>query len=149
MPNSKPKKVITVLLSEREAWFIDLISETVHQAAKSQVRVIAYTPKTNHEDDVFQTASRHNWDFTVLFLNNIHYASGNRDANAIAHESIDFVMKMAVVFEKPIFALHGLNEESGYEARLRQAGAVAVYGIPFPVDAMVPALRKYSRITMG
>lgn len=55
-------------------------------------------------------------------------------------------MKMVIVFDKPIFALHGLNEGGWYEARLREAGAAAVYHFPFSLDDMVPAVRKYSGI---
>jgi len=142
-----PRKVITMILSEREECFIDLISGAVHHAADPPARVVAYTPQTNDADNLFRTASRHTWDFAVLFLNNICYASGNRNKRAIANDSIDFVMKMVIVFDKPILALHGLNEGSWYDARLREAGATAVCRLPFALDDMVPALRKFHGIS--
>ena len=137
-----------MLLSEREEWFIDLISQVVHQALKPKAHVVAFTTSTYDERDLFGTASRHKWDFAVLLLNNIVYASGNRESSAIAQDSIDFVMKMVIVFNKPIFALHGLNEGTWYDARLREAGAAAVYRVPFALDNMVPAVRKYSGISI-
>ena len=148
MAREHPRKVIAVLLSEREEWFIEVISEVVHRAIKPRTHVVAYTPRTINENDLFRTALRHNWDFAVLLLNNIAYASGNRETRAIANDSIYFVMKMVIVFDKPIFALHGLELGSWYEARLREAGAAAVYRVPFALDDMVPAVRKYSGISM-
>jgi hypothetical protein len=57
------------------------------------------------------------------------------------------VMKMVIVFDKPIFALHGLNEGNWYDARLREAGAAAVCRLPFALDDVVPPLRKLSEIS--
>ncbi len=119
----------------------------MHRAASPPARVVSYTPQTNEADALFKTASRHSWDVAVLVLNNICYASGNRETRAIANDSIDFVMKMVIVFDKPIFALHGLNEGNWYDARLREAGAAAVCRLPFALDDVVPPLRKLSEIS--
>ena len=146
MPRVYPSKVVKILMSDRQGCYIEIISEVVHRAAGLNVKVVAFTPATADADDLIRTASRQKWDIGFLFLNNIDYSSGNRSSRAIASDSIDFLMKMVIVFDKPIFALHGLNEGGWYEARLREAGAAAVYHVPFSLDDMVPAVRKYSGI---
>ena len=104
--------------------------------------VVVFTPKTNNENDLFKTALRHNWDFAILLLNNISYASGNRKSRAIAHGSINFVMKMVIVFDKPVFALRSLGECPWYQVRLQEVGAAAVYRVPFDLKEMMEAIRR-------
>ena len=144
MPRVYPGKVVSILMSDRQECYIEIISEVVHRAAGLNVKVVAFTPPTADADDLVRTASRQKWDFGFLFLNNIDYGSGNRSSRAIANDSIDFLMKMVIVFDKPIFAFHGLDEGPWYHARLLEAGATAVYRIPFALDDMAQAVKKCS-----
>ena len=139
-------RVIRVLMSDKQECFIEGLSGIVHRVAGNNATVLAFTPKTNNEHDVFKTAMRHEWEFAILFLNNISYASGKREFGAIAEDSIDFVMKMAIVFDKPIFAIHGLSLAPWYHTRLLEAGATAAYQLPFDITGMEQAIRTYTGI---
>ena len=147
MERVHPRKVVNVLMSDKQECFIEIISEVVHRAAGINAKVVVFTPPTCEADDLFRTASRQKWNFGFLFLNNIDYGLGNRERRAIANDSIDFVMKMALVFEKPLFALHGLDEGLWYHVRLQEAGAAAVYRMPFALDDMAQAVKKCSGIS--
>lgn len=141
----KPPPIVRLLLSETDEWLALMVSELVHEMARTGVSVAAITPPTIRESDLLETAAKQHFDAAVLIVNNIFYAPYDSSSriDRLAGDSLRIVNQFATVFRKPTIALYGFPSDGGRLAtQLVKAGATAAFQMPCPADEMQQALKR-------
>jgi hypothetical protein len=130
---------LAILVSERGSCFGELIASLTRNLTRSSTRIGLIVPQTIRENDLLTTAGRQRFEFAVLFLNNIAYSSGDR--GCVANDSVALVQKMVESFRRPIIGVYGWPDSPDYPSRILNAGATAVFRMPFDTEAMQMAVK--------
>jgi hypothetical protein len=125
-----PQHIVRLLISEEAEWFRDLIAILVHDLARTDITLVMTAPNGIREEDLLKQAIEIKFDLAVLFLNNILYSSGNREAQALADDSVRLVRTIVSSLKKPVIAFYGWPDLPDYKTRILQAGATAAFRVP-------------------
>lgn len=97
-----------------------------------------------YADQLFEAAHRHRFDLFIVLLNpTLAYSAGS----SVQKSSSDFAAlgHLKSVYRKPLVVVH--NGCAGYSAEaMRQAGADAVFGMPFDTEHFLVTLRNCLRV---
>lgn len=140
----EPLHTVRLLVSDRNELVTDFLAELVHEIARLGIKVATIIPPTIREADLLETAVKQNFDAAVLTLNNIFYSpyDAATRAQTLAEDSLALVRKMVILFKKPIIALYGWPDDPSYPSRIIEAGATAVFRLPFPSEEFQQALKR-------
>ena len=140
----EPLHIVRILVSDRNELVTDFLAELVHEIARLGINVATIIPPTIREADLLETAAKQTFDAAVLTLNNIFYSPYDMATRAqtLAEDSLALVRKMVILFKKPIIALYGSPDDLSYPSRIIEAGATAVFRLPFSSEEFQQALKR-------
>jgi hypothetical protein len=133
--------MIRVVTNESE-WFVDFIALVLDTLVPTGVAWQIVTPVGIHEQQLLKCAADVKWDLACLLLNNIQYTSLDRSAEALERDSVELVRKMTHRFKRPIIAFYGFPDSPTLPARVLDAGAVAVFRAPCPLNDVLGQINR-------
>ena len=138
MSNETEHPVITVALGGHHDGLTELFTVLTRHTIGDECRLKLV--EADFADQLLDAAQRDAFDLFIILLNpTLHYSPESTSANRL--DDLAILSRLKSVYGKPLVVVH--NGCAGYtEEALRQAGADAVFGMPFDCREFEDALKS-------
>jgi hypothetical protein len=133
------KQMLAIAVGGENGYLVENFLVTLSQKAIGEqysLKLVEY----RYADQLLEAARRQTFDLFIVFLNPTLTYSVTRDTVEPVSD-FEILRHLKLIYQKPLFVMH--NGFAGYSAdAIKQAGADAVFGMPFDYKEFAEILRS-------